>query len=132
MRTEPGPLVAMVYQRHLADCGAAALAMWLGVSYEEVLLAVGAHAPRVLRAGVWMTELSKAAAVFGVTLRPKSTPVDLETDEGILQTKFRRGRHVVVLRRGLLFDTDATIWEPDDYAKAKRAQFGVLLTGDAR
>ena len=35
--------------------------------------------------------------------------------------------HVVVLREGLLFDTDLTVWRVDDYISAKRAKTGALL-----
>ena len=127
IKTRHAPLVAMVAQRHRADCGAAVLAMLLHVSYEEALLALGESVPTMLRDGVWCTELTKAAARFGVTLKRKAV-WDVEADEGIVRVSFKRGEgHVVLLRAGLIFDTDFTVWECDDWLKAKRAKAGALL-----
>lgn len=121
------PLVSLIPQRHVADCGAATLAMLLGVTYEEVLIPLGFEVPNILRRGVWFTELQRAALTLGATLVLKRT-CDLELDEGILQVKFRRGaNHVVLLRQGLIFDTDLTCWIPEDYFSARRAKPGALL-----
>ena len=121
------PLVSMIPQRHIGDCGVAALAMLLGVTYEDALLALGSEVPSVLRRGVWFTELQRAAARLGVTLVQKRT-YDLELAEGILQIIYKpKVEHVVVLREGLFFDTDFTVWKPDEFLKAKRAKAGALL-----
>lgn len=117
----------MVPQRHPADCGPAALAMYLGVSYEDVLLAIGSDVTDLLRRGMWFTELTRAAAKFGVTLKRK-VQWDADVDEGIAQIRFRSGpHHVVLLRAGLFFDTDFTVWEPSDLLKEKRGRPGSLL-----
>lgn len=121
------PLLQLVAQRHPADCGVACLAMMLSVSYEDALLALGGEVPKVLRRGVWFTELQRAAAKFGVKLKIKAR-WDAEDDEGIAQVRFRDGdHHVVLLRHGLLFETDLSVWEPDDYWRAKKAEPGSLL-----
>jgi hypothetical protein len=122
------PLVRMVAQRHPADCGVSALAMLLGVSYEDALIALGGEVPTILRRGVWYPELRKAAKHFGATLvrKPKW---DAESDEGIVRVTHRRKgwAHVVLLRGGLFWDTDLSVWEPDDYLKAKAAKAGPLF-----
>jgi hypothetical protein len=124
---KPQPLVSMTHQRHPGDCGVAALAMFLGTSYEDALLALSGEVPTVLRRGVWMPELQRAAARVGVTTKLKRR-YDLELDEGILQIVYKPDdQHVVVLREGLLFDTDLTCWKPEDYFKAKRAKAGTLI-----
>lgn len=125
MRTQHQPLVVVVPQRHQADCGAAALSMFLSASYEEVLLAL--NKPSMLRGGVWLTDLIRAARCFDVRLKKK--PVwDAEQDDGIAQVRQRRGPyHVVLVRAGLIFDTDCSVWEPDDFVTARRATFGPLL-----
>ncbi len=127
MRPRHQPLVSMIPQRHIADCGPTCLAMFLGVTYEDALLALGGEIPDVHRRGVWFPELQRAAARLGATTKIKRRP-DLEFDEGILNICFRNGnQHVVVLREGLLFDTDLTIWKIDDYCAAKRAVTGSLM-----
>jgi hypothetical protein len=126
---KPPPLLYMTTQRHSGDCGVAALAMCLGVSYEDALLALGGEVPTVLRRGVWMVELQRAADRLGMPMTLKRR-CDLEMDDGVLQVMYRRGKdqHVVLLREGLVFDTDTSVWRPEDYAQATRARFGALLT----
>lgn len=125
MKTQRQPLVQVIPQRHAADCGAAVLSMFLPAVYEEVILAL--NKPSMLRNGVWLTELMRASQHFDVPLKKK--PVwDAEHDDGIAQVRFRRGPyHVVLVRAGLVFDTDCSVWEPDDYLTARRASFGPLL-----
>ena len=121
------PLLTMVPQRHPMDCGPTTLSMLLGVSYEDALLAFGGVAPKILRGGVWLTEMRRAAAVLGTPLKLKRV-WDVEDDEGIAQIKFRKcAYHLVVVRRGLFFDTNFDCWEPEDYLKAKQATTGPLL-----
>lgn len=112
-------------QRHVSDCGVAALAMFLGATYEDVLIALG---PSALRKGVWFSQLIRAASDFGVTLKRKPS-WDAEADEGIAQVCLARRRlnHVMVLRAGLLFDTDLTVWEPEDWLQANRGRIGAIL-----
>lgn len=120
------PLVSLVAQRHPGDCGVACLAMFLSVSYEDALIALGGEAPKVLRSGVLWSELKRAAAHFGVPMRLKRKWT-LE-DDGILQVRFKKGYHVVVLRRGLVFDTDNRVWDFATYSAAPpKAPFGPLL-----
>lgn len=121
------PLVSIVPQRHPMDCGVATLAMLAGVSYEDALLAFGGAAPHILRGGCWLTEMRRAAEALGLSVRLKRK-WDADDDEGIAQIKFRKaGYHLVLLRAGLFFDTDATCWEPDVYLSAKKATVGPLL-----
>jgi hypothetical protein len=120
------PLVSLVPQRHMADCGVAVLAMFLGVTYEDALLALGGDVPRVLRRGVWMPEVQRAAGKLGVPLRMKRR-ADVAEDDGIVRVQFKRNAHVVLLRNGLIWDTTLEVWEPDDYQRAKRVRLGSIL-----
>lgn len=121
------PIVSMVPQRHPSDCGVSVLSMFLQVSYEEALLAISKDAPRVLRTGMWFTEVRRAAKRLGVPLRLKRRWNAL-TDEGILYVKNRRGpNHLILLRERLLWDTNFEVWRLDDYRKASGATFGALL-----
>lgn len=119
------PLVVMQHQRHQADCTVAALAMYLGTAYEDVLLAF--QDPTILRGGAWLAQVQRAAARLGVELKRKRI-WDPEQDEGVAQVRRRRGpHHVVVIREGLAFDTDLTVWLPADYLVERRALWGSLL-----
>jgi hypothetical protein len=121
------PLVSMVPQRHRADCAAAVTSMFLGISYEEALLALHGESPELIRKGVWFTELQRAAKNMGIPLKLKRT-WDANIDDGIAHVKFKwGGNHVVLLRAGLFFDTDFTVWYPADYCKARKAKTGSLL-----
>lgn len=121
------PLVSMVPQRHMADCGVSVLSMFLRISYEEALLAVGKEAPKVLGRGLWFTQLRRAARRLGVRTRIKRT-WRANADDGIVYIKNQRGpNHCVLLRRGLFFDTDFNVYDPSDYLKATKARTGALL-----
>lgn len=125
MKTTPVPLVMLVSQRHQADCAIAATAMYLGVSYEDCLLAFGDVG--ILRGGAWFTQIIRAAAKFGVELR-KRPSFDPEQSDGLLKVKHRKGpQHVVLIREGFIFDTDCSVWAPGDYIQARGGKFGMLL-----
>lgn len=120
------PLVTLVGQRHDNDCGVACLAMYLGISYEDALIAFEGEATEVMKKGVWWSQLKRAAAKHGVrmVIRRKWS----STDEGILEIKYRKQWHVVVLRHGLIFDTNYKVWSLHDfYSTPPPAPFGALL-----
>lgn len=99
--------------------------MLLAVSYEEALLSL--DDPSVLASGAWLTQIVRAAEKFGVRLKQRNrwTP---ERHEGIARVHSKRqDAHVVLIRRGLVFNTDHTVWEPEDYLVAECAKFGALL-----
>jgi ABC-type bacteriocin/lantibiotic exporter with double-glycine peptidase domain len=126
------PLVAMVPQRHAKDCCAAVLAMFLGISYEDALLALNKEAPGMIRRGIYFTELRRAAKKIGVPLKEKRQ-WDAELDDGIAHIRHKNGaNHVVLLRAGIVWDTDFTAWELPDYLKAKKARTGPLLVREDR
>lgn len=105
----------------------ACLAMFLKVSYEDALIALGSEVPGVLRRGVarW-SQLRRASESLGVRLVVKRKWT--LSDEGILCVKHKKEEHVVVLRHGLIFDTNYKVWTFSDYdAAPPRAPFGALL-----
>ena len=126
------PFIHMVAQRHDWDCGVAALAMFLGVEYEAALLAYGDL--KVMNRGVWFTEITRAAAHFGVTLR-KRRKYDFDRSDGILHIRFKRSReqHVLLLREGWFWDTNHyAVWAPEDYLTENQATAGILLEGSVK
>ena len=116
------PFVTLVIQRQHGDCGLAALAMLLGLSYEDVLAAaVTRRRPKPHVGGMYTREVTFLARRLGTPLAFTRT-WDLETDCGLLtveKTKITAAdtftQHLVLLKFGLVFDTDGTVWEPETY-----------------
>ena len=121
------PFLCVVPQRHSTDCSCACLAMLLGVSYEDALLAL--RAPHVVTRGVMVRQVLAAARRLGHPLRFCRT-FDLDSDTGILGVKSPQWptEHLVVLKDGLIVDTDATIWDVDVFLSAYDAKPTSLLT----
>ena len=121
------PFLCVVPQRHKTDCSVACLAMLLGVSYEEALLAL--RLPRVLTRGVMMRQVLIAAKRLGQPLTFQRK-FDLDTDTGILGVRSPEWphEHLVVLKDGLIFDTDCSVWDWDVFLKIYKATALSLLT----
>lgn len=95
------------------------MAMLFNETYELTLLNFGDE----MRTGTTFKQARQAAKLMGRVLQSKRK-FDLEADTGILRLsgmKNRAGDHVVVLREGLVIDTDATIWDVDVYLAAHGA-----------
>lgn len=120
------PFLQVVPQRHTMDCSVACLAMLLGVSYETVLMAFRHN---VIAQGATVRQIRQAASFLGRNLR-WSRKFDLESDTGILGVRSTRWKseHVVVLKEGLVVDTDATVWDTDVFISAYEAQAVSLMT----
>lgn len=120
---DASPIITVVVQRAAADCGVAALAMILGKTYEEILVACGYDNPRVLTDGLWTSELIRIALAFGQPLR-RRRKFDLETDFGLL----RLSDHVVVLKNGLIIDpADGSVWDVDVYLATNKEESPTTL-----
>lgn len=120
----PPPCVVVRPQKHLADCGLAALAMALGLPYESVFQA----APLAARTGLTTRQLQAVATKLGARLlsRPKA---DLHADTGILGIEFpRRNGHWLYLHAGVLVDpSDGSLWDTEDYAAHTRGTWDEFL-----
>lgn len=102
--------------REASDCAVAALAMFLGISYEDALRAtVEVDRRHQGRVGLMVSQIKRIAAAFGTTLKLKKTVDD--DDYGILILT----DHALVVRNGLAFDPafeGVAVWDLDDYIKA--------------
>lgn len=125
------PIIKVVTQRHVADCGVACLAMLLGVSYENALVAVAQVAPDVCVSGLWMKHLQAAAKLLGCRLVRKRH-FELDSDTGLLSFSSKRWKldHLAVLREGLVIETDGTIYDADVYLAVHKAKTGTLLIAE--
>ena len=126
MMATPAPFLQVILQRHPMDCAVACLAMYLGKSYEEVLMAFRHN---VMAQGASMRQIQMAARKLGSPLR-WSRKVDIETDCGILSvaSTIWKSDHVVVIKNEMVIDTDATVWEASDFFSIYSARPMSLLT----
>lgn len=111
----------MVLQQGKADCGIAALAMFVGKSYADVFAAaVTRRFPKPHVSGMYTRQIIELAWRLGVALVLRRA-WDLENDCGLLTveklnpTEDDFKQHLVLLKFGLVFDTDGTVWAPEDY-----------------
>ena len=113
------PFLSVIPQRHAMDCGVCCLAMLLGVSYETALIAT--RMPSAMTTGMTTAQIKATAKRLGKPLKTKRT-FDLDSDTGILcvrsATKWGGLEHVVVLKDGLIVDTDASLWDADVFLAA--------------
>lgn len=109
-----------------ADCAIICLSFFfLGEPYDDVLRVV-AHVDKDMgKAGLTTRQIKKVAKALGHPLRTKKR-VNFDDDYGILMFT----NHVVVLRNGLIFDTNGTVMDYQDYALAypeARVVGGILI-----
>lgn len=121
------PFLKVIPQRHQGDCTVACLAMLLGISYEDSLLAFASA--EIMTSGAYVRAIIVAARHFNRTLR-RRRKFDIETDSGILVITSKEWKvdHVVILKDGLIIDTDSTIWDADIYFAVNKARGVGLLT----
>lgn len=119
----------LVPGRERNDCAVCVLAMYLGVSYEDVLRAVAVwDRPYQGRQGLKLLEIERVARALGTRLK-RHRKYDLSTAYGILSLP----HHVVLLRAGMVVDPEpggGSIWEVDDYLHAYNLRPGYLLVSN--
>jgi len=112
------PIFHTVRQRSTNDCAVAALASFLGRSYEEVLIAAALLTPEILYRGMENADMIGTARQFGICLLPKAPPIDIEEDSGILGVKVKgvKDEHALVLSNGLIYDpSTGNVWDAEIY-----------------
>jgi hypothetical protein len=112
--------------RERNDCAICVLAMYLGVSYEDVLREVAVRdRPYQGRQGLRLREIERVARALGTSLK-RLRRYDLGTSYGILSLP----HHVVLLRGGIIVDPEpfgGSVWEVEDYLHTYRIRPGTLL-----
>jgi len=103
------------------NIGLEALAMLIGHSYEDIFAkTVSKSCPTPHLSGMKTRDIVRVAKKFQVVLRLLRT-WDLENSTGLLtverlhKEKDEFEQHLVLLKFGLIFDTDGTVWEPETY-----------------
>lgn len=104
------PVIRIEKCRETSDCAVVAISMYLGESYEDVLRAVTVTDRRQGREGLWLRTIQRIAVQLGHKIKVKRS-IDWDESYGIL----RLPEHAVVLRNGLIFDGDGTVWDAEAY-----------------
>lgn len=122
----PAIATRLVAGREPNDCAICALAMFLGVSYEDVLREVAVRdRPWQGRQGLRLREIERVARALGTPLR-RMRKYELANAYGLLSLP----KHLVLVRSGLLIDAEpggASLWEVEDYLHTYKVRPGVLL-----
>jgi ABC-type bacteriocin/lantibiotic exporter with double-glycine peptidase domain len=122
----PAIATRIVPGRERNDCAVCVLAMYLGVSYEDVLRVVAVRdRPWQGRQGLRLHEVEHIARELGTPLK-RLRKYDLPAAYGMLSLPL----HLVLLRDGLIVDPEvggATLWEVEDYLHTYHCRPGVLL-----
>lgn len=129
------PIVQIQVQRAGGDCAIVSLSMYLGRNYEDVLAAaVSQTGRRAHRSGLFTRDMKGVAKRLGSALVLRRV-FDLETACGILALRkattvgeHSEEEHAVLLRAGLIFDTDGTVWELDTFLQHYKYRVLSLLT----
>jgi ABC-type bacteriocin/lantibiotic exporter with double-glycine peptidase domain len=122
----PAIATRLIPGREPNDCAICVLAMYLGVSYEDVLreVAVNDRADQG-RHGLRLTEIERVARRLGTPVR-RQRKFDILTAYGMLSLPV----HLVLLRNGMIVDPEvggASLWEVEDYFHAYDVRPGLLL-----
>jgi hypothetical protein len=125
-------------QRKGYDCGVAALAGYIGTSYEDAYISAAATSTTFLkRQGLTIEDMIKMAKMFGRTLVPTDyRKVDIEEHVGILGVNWRKkdhkkrgaSGHWVILRAGTIIDPSGPSYgDAADYLAVNKGRVGTLL-----
>jgi hypothetical protein len=108
------PVVKLQVQRAPGDCCICALSMLLGLPYEDILAASVSTTKRsrVHHTGMFVSDMKRTAKKLGIVVAMRRA-IDLEADEGVLSLAGPIDQHAVLLKAGLIFDGDGTVWDPE-------------------
>jgi ABC-type bacteriocin/lantibiotic exporter with double-glycine peptidase domain len=122
----PAIATHIVPGRERNDCALCVLAMYLGVSYEDVLRQVAVRdRPNQGRQGLRLHEIESIARALGTPLR-RQRKYDPALAYGMLSVP----NHMVLIRSGMVIDPEpggASIWEVEDYLHTYAVRPGTLL-----
>jgi len=106
-------ITKVIEQRESADCAIAAMAMFTGKSYEDVLRVVSVIDGDQGKKGLTDTQIRRVMRELGTPVR-LTRSFDAEDVYGLL----RLTDHMVLLRNGLAIE-DGTLWDVDDFLRAR-------------
>ena len=96
------------------SCGLIALSRYLAQPYSDIVRATTIVDRALGKRGLYPRTMIRIAAAFGCSLRLKKR-VDLAEDYGIILVP----EHATLLRNGLIFEPNATVWDAADYLSSE-------------
>lgn len=124
----PAPVNRIESRRQSDDCAVWAIAVYLGLPYEQVFSKMMKKDRHRGRNGLGVATMQRIAQSLGHPLMLKKRSEDLHEEYAILLVE----DHAVVLRNGLVFDTDATVWDVDEWLRAEDYTCCGLLVAEER
>lgn len=126
------PIMRIESRRQSNDCAAWALATYLGLPYEDVW----AHVVKLDRSkgrnGLHTKTILRIADALGRPL-VKVRPAQINEDSyGVITVSHPKHGHAAVVRNGLVFDTDSTVWDLPSWLEAVGYSIELLLTEEGR
>lgn len=118
-------------RRQSNDCAAWALATYLGVPYEDVWFQVLKLDRSKGRNGLHTRTILRIAESLGRPLRKVRATQLNEDSYGVITVSHPTNSHAAVVRNGLVFDTDATVWDLPSWLEAVGYRIENLLTEEA-
>ena len=121
-------VVRVIEQREDSDCSVAVLAMLAGI--EDALRVACGVDDEGASDGLFIVQLIRAAADLEITLKRRRR-FDITKSSGILYLVHKKNdfdRHVVILKNGVVIDTNKTIWfNPHKFLKFHNYKASILL-----
>ena len=124
------PIMRVEPRRQSNDCAVWALSTYLGVPYDEVWQTVVRLDRSKGKNGLWTKTIRRVAEALGRPLKRLSAGKITEDSYGVLVISEKDEGHAVVVRNGLIFDTDSTVWELPSWLEVRECQIEDLLTED--
>ena len=105
------PIMRVETRRQSNDCAVWALATYLGLPYADVWAKVLKLDRSKGRNGLHVKTIMRISEALGRPLRKVNAARINEDSYGVLTVQHPENGHAAVVRNGLVFDTDATVWD---------------------
>jgi hypothetical protein len=122
------PIMRIEPRRQSNDCAVWALATYLDVPYDAVWQVVVRLDRSRGRNGLHTRTIRRVADALKRPLRRLPPSKVTEDSYGVLIISDRTDGHAIVIRNGLAFDTDSTVWDLPSWLSAREAVIEDLLT----
>lgn len=126
------PLTRMAVQEHADDCGIAALAMMLCLPMQRVRRGMEESGITHIGRGLSGKDLITIARACGRGVAAAARRYPTREVTAVVRVRWddRPNRsHWVFLARGLVFETDGTVWDVESYITGKQARLCTAYVG---
>ena len=124
------PIMRVEPRRQSNDCAVWALNTYLGIPYDEVWQTVLKLDRSKGKNGLHTRTIRRVAEALGRPLQRLPPSKITEDSYGVLVISEKDTGHAVVVRNGLVFDTDSTVWDLPSWLEVRKCLIEDLLTED--